>query len=82
VSSVVRRFAMAVAARPRAIAGLVGERWLTWLDSQWESSGFTNGPGRALARAPYAPPAAFSNDDAAALTRVCIDWVRAQKGGA
>ncbi|MGD8809845.1 MAG: DUF4381 domain-containing protein [Gammaproteobacteria bacterium] len=81
VSSVVRRFAMVVAARPRAIAGLVGERWLTWLDSQWEQSQFTSGPGRALARAPYAPPAAFSNEDALALTRVCIDWVRAQKGG-
>ncbi len=82
VSSVVRRFAMVVAASPRGIAGLVGERWLTWLDSQWEQTAFTNGPGRALARAPYAPPAAFSSDDALALTRVCIDWVRAQKVGA
>lgn len=82
VSSVVRRFAMAIAASPRGIAGLVGERWLTWLDSQWEQSSFTNGPGRALARAPYAPPSAFSNEDALALTQVCIDWVRAQKGGA
>jgi len=82
VSSIVRRFAMVVASSPRAIAGLVGERWLTWLDSQWEQAQFTNGPGRALARAPYAPPATFSNDDAVALTRVCIDWVRAQKGGA
>jgi hypothetical protein len=82
VSAVVRRFAMAVAASPRGIAGLVGERWLTWLDSQWEQTAFTNGAGRALARAPYAPPGAFSNEDAVALTRVCIDWVRAQKGGA
>jgi len=82
VSSVVRRFAMVVAASPRGIAGLVGERWLTWLDSQWERTQFTNGPGRALARAPYAPPATFSSEDALALTRVCIDWVRAQKDGA
>ncbi|MGD8323683.1 MAG: DUF4381 domain-containing protein [Gammaproteobacteria bacterium] len=80
VSSVVRRFAMTVAAQPRGIAGLVGERWLTWLDSQWEQHEFTNGAGQALARAPYAPPAAFSSEDALALTRVCIDWVRAQKG--
>jgi len=79
VSSVVRRFAMTVAASPRGIAGLVGERWLTWLDSQWEQHQFLNGPGQALARAPYAPPAAFSNDDAIELTRVCINWVRAQK---
>ena len=82
VSAVVRRFAMVVAASPRGIAGLVGDRWLTWLDSQWEQTDFTNGAGRALARAPYAPPGAFSNEDALALTRVCIDWVRAQKGGA
>ena len=80
VSSVVRRFAMTVAVSPRSIAGLVGERWLTWLDSQWEEQRFTNGPGQALARAPYAPPAAFSNADALELTRVCIDWVQAQKG--
>ena len=73
---------MAVAANPRGMAGLVGERWLTWLDSQWEESQFTNGAGRALARAPYARPATFSDQDAIALTRVCIDWVRAQKGGA
>lgn len=79
VSSVVRRFAMTVAASPRGIAGLVGERWLTWLDSQWEQHQFLNGPGQALARAPYAPQAAFSNDDAVELTRVCINWVRAQK---
>lgn len=79
VSSVVRRFAMTVAASPRGIAGLVGERWLNWLDSQWEQHQFTNGPGQALARAPYAPPAAFSNEDAVELTRVCIEWVRAQK---
>lgn len=82
VSAVVRRFAMVVAASPRGIAGLVGERWLTWLDSQWEQKHFTSGAGRALARAPYAPPGAFSNEDAVALTRVCIDWVRAQKGAA
>jgi hypothetical protein len=82
VSSVIRRFAMAVAVSPRAIAGLVGDRWLSWLDSQWEQHQFTNGPGQALARAPYAPPAAFSNADAVALTRVCIEWVRAQKGRA
>ena len=79
VSSVVRRFAMTVAASPRGMAGLVGDRWLTWLDSQWDQHQFLNGPGHALARAPYAPPNTFSNEDAVALTRVCIDWVRAQK---
>lgn len=79
VSSVVRRFAMSIAASPRGIAGLVGERWLTWLDSQWEQHQFVNGAGKALARAPYAPASAFSNEDAVELTSVCIEWVRAQK---
>jgi len=79
VSSVMRRFAMTVAASPRGVAGLVGERWLSWLDSQWEQHQFIAGPGEALARAPYAPPNSFSQEDAVALTRVCIDWVRAQK---
>ncbi len=82
VSSVLRPFAMTIAASPRGIAGLVGERWLNWLDSQWEQHQFTNGAGEALARAPYAPPSAFSNADALELTRVCIAWVKSQKGRA
>jgi len=79
VSSVMRRYAMAVASNPQLVAGLVGERWLSYLDSRWDSAAFAAGPGRTLASAPYAPENACSVDAAQALTRVCIDWVRAQR---
>jgi hypothetical protein len=77
VSSIMRRFAMSIAERPGIVAGLVGERWLRYLDSRWERESFSRGPGRALVVAPYAP--ACSREDALELAHVCADWVKLQR---
>jgi hypothetical protein len=79
VSSVLRRFAMSIATDRSAVAGLVGSRWLRYLDSRWDRDLFANGPGGALVVAPYAPADSLSREDAVALTTLCIDWVRTQK---
>jgi hypothetical protein len=78
-SLVLRRFAMSIAPRARHVAGLTGERWLAYLDSRWDKTGFSQGPGRALLVGPYAPPGRVHLDDAVALTGLCIDWVGAQR---
>jgi len=57
-------------------AGLTGEAWLKWLDSRWQQADFTSGAGRNLADAPYRPVSAA---DATALSRICRDWLEAQR---
>ena len=79
VSMIVRRFAMSMAAKTDAVAGLTGERWLQYLDSRWERDAFTSGPGRALAVAPYAPPERVRADDVLQLSALCRDWVDTQR---
>jgi hypothetical protein len=79
LSSVMRRFAMSVAANPALVAGLIGKHWLQYLDSRWESDAFCNGPGSMLTVAPYAPANSVSREAALQLTSVCIDWVRSQR---
>ncbi|HEU4619414.1 MAG TPA: DUF4381 domain-containing protein [Gammaproteobacteria bacterium] len=86
LSTVLRRFAMTLAAAPGrspasggpAVAGLTGRRWLEYLDARWTRADFC-GPGAALAHAPYAPPARVRRDEARELARLCRDWVKAQR---
>lgn len=35
------------------VAGLTGEAWLRWLDTQWDRNDFSQGAGRELLDAPY-----------------------------
>lgn len=79
VSTILRRFAMSIAARGDGVAGLTGERWLGYLDSRWDRDTFSRGRGRALAVAPYAPPDRVDAEDVVELGRLCIDWVGAQR---
>lgn len=82
VSAVMRRFAMSAATNPALVAGLVGSAWLSYLDSRWDRSAFSEGVGRALTVAPYLPAHAASADEATELTGLCIDWIRRQRLGA
>lgn len=80
ISMILRRFAMSMAARADSVAGLTGERWLRYLDSRWDRDAFSQGAGRAIAVAPYTPPARVHRDDVIALYALSLDWVGAQRG--
>jgi hypothetical protein len=88
VSTVLRRFAMTSAARGAAraaapavgrVAGLIGEPWLAYLDSRWQRSDFTNGPGRVLLAAPYARPDTVERATALELVALSAAWLKAQR---
>lgn len=71
---------------PRSdVAGLTGERWLTFLDNclDWGkvSERFSQGAGRILITAPYQPHATFDGEK---LLNLCRHWIKALpllKGG-
>jgi hypothetical protein len=86
VSTILRRFAMtslASASRGEGVAGLdvpglVGERWLKFLDGCWQRTEFSSGVGRQLLAAPYARPNSIERRAALELTGLCADWLAAQ----
>ena len=88
VSTVLRRFAMTTAAASDAqvpavrldVPGLIGDRWLAYLDSRWQGGGFAHGPGRQLLAAPYVRPGGIDRASALELTALCTDWLKAQPG--
>ena len=70
-----------VAERPDSdeVAGLIGQRWLRYLDSRWQRDEFTGGAGRFLLAAPYARPNTIERQDALELVALCADWLKAQR---
>jgi hypothetical protein len=82
VSTILRRFAMtSVAAAGGAhggVAGLIGDRWLEYLDSRWGRRAFAAGTGRQLLAAPYARPNTIERTTALELTQLCRAWLAAQ----
>ena len=84
LSTVLRRFAMTSVARTRSavaepdVAGLIGERWLKYLDGRWAKTEFSAGLGRQLLAAPYARPNSIARDQAIELTALCMAWLAAQ----
>ena len=86
VSTVLRRFAMTTAAHERNVEfaeqpdvpGLIGPRWLAYLDSRWQRDTFVSGAGRALLAAPYARPNSIERGAALELTKLCAEWLNAQ----
>jgi hypothetical protein len=81
VSTVLRRFAMtsvpAVGGAPD-VPGLIGDRWLKYLDGRWDKTEFSAGLGRRLLAAPYARPNTIERATALDLTGLCAAWVAAQ----
>jgi hypothetical protein len=86
VSTVLRRFAMTTAARDRKtesaagqdVPGMIGQRWLAYLDSRWQRDTFVSGAGRVLLAAPYARPNSIERGAALELTALCAEWLSAQ----
>ena len=84
VSTVLRRFAMtSLGAAPAGhaeadVPGLIGERWLEYLDGRWNKTEFRAGAGRALLAAPYARPNSIERSAALELTGLCTAWLDAQ----
>jgi len=70
-----------VAERPDSdeVAGLIGQRWLRYLDSRWQRDEFTGGAGRFLLAAPYARPNTIERQHALDLVALCADWLKAQR---
>jgi len=62
VSELLRRTMLAYA--PRAeVAGLTGDAWLAWLDSDLDEPRFRDGPGRKLLELPYRNPETVAEDE-------------------
>lgn len=82
VSTILRRFAMtsvaAAGSAHDAVAGLIGERWLQYLDSRWGRREFAAGAGRQLLAAPYARPNTIERATALELTELCRAWLAEQ----
>jgi Domain of unknown function (DUF4381) len=74
LSLLVRRTALAAFPRER-IVPLAGEAWLSFLDRGLGGTEFTNGAGRLLASAPYAPIAPGERQ-LAALVELVRRWIR------
>ncbi len=82
LSTILRRFAMTSSARAPGepdVAGLIGERWLRYLDGRWDRSEFTAGVGKQLVAAPYARPNSIAREQAIELTALCAAWLAAQR---
>ncbi len=77
-STTLRRFAMTMAQDSAGVAGLAGERWLSYLDGCWGRSSFSDGPGQFVISSPYRLSGGLTVEDSLELCRVCVAWVRAQ----
>ena len=81
LSTILRRFAMTAVARAAGeadVAGLIGERWLRFLDGRWNRTDFSAGLGKRLTAAPYARPNSIERATALELTALCTAWLAAQ----
>jgi hypothetical protein len=81
LSTILRRFAMTSVARAAGegdVAGLIGERWLRYLDGRWNRTDFSAGLGKRLLAAPYARPNSIERGTAIELTALCTAWLAAQ----
>ncbi len=73
LSALLRRVSISLYPRSET-ASLTGDEWLKFLDKNSQDKGFTQGPGRVLATAPYQKEGKV---DAEALIDLCRDWIKA-----
>ena len=78
VADLLRRTALTSFDR-RDVASLAGDEWLAFLDQSQGSSAFTEGPGRALASAPYSET--IDEADQSALIGAARNWIRTHHAG-
>jgi len=72
----VKRVALSFARREE-VASLTGEPWLAFLDRSYGGTGFTQGPGRALAQLGYASLGGdLPESEASALLSLVREWIR------
>ena len=72
VNILLRRVALTLALRT-LVAGLMGQRWLRFLDQRGGQGEFSRGPGRVLSQAPYALDPEV---DSEALLKLAERWIR------
>lgn len=70
IANILRRTAIAAYGR-RQVASLYGQQWLTFLDSSFPGTGFSQGPGQTLAIAPYTRQAATGE-----LSNLASSWIK------
>lgn len=71
----------ALDAWPRtSVASLGGDAWLSFLDTSYGGSGFTEGPGRVLPELAFDPPA-LANNEAGRLCDLVATWIRTHSVG-
>jgi Ca-activated chloride channel family protein len=76
IAAVLRRTALV--AYPRTnVAGLSGEDWLIFLDRTGNGTTFREGPGRAVATAPYQA----SDTSADEMAEAVATWIRGHRRG-
>ncbi|MDB6178361.1 DUF4381 domain-containing protein [Paracoccus sp. Z330] len=75
IAEILRRTALVAYPRDK-VAWLTGEDWLHFLDHQIDKPVFAQGPGRAIATAPYRDQAPD-----AALTVLAANWIRHHSRG-
>jgi hypothetical protein len=73
IAALLRRTALAGFPR-QAVAGLTGPDWLAFLDRSYGGTGFSHGPGQAIATAPYRETLTDP-----ALTTLAQDWIKRHK---
>jgi hypothetical protein len=81
LSVVLRRFVMSTAAGAdaRTVPGLVGPRWLEYLDAHGGGTRFREGPGRLLLDGPYVPAETLRREDAAEVSRLRAGGIETQR---
>ncbi len=77
-STTLRRFAMTMARDSAEVAGLAGERWVSYLDGCWDRSSFSDGSGQLVLASPYRASGGLAAEESLELCRLCVAWVKAQ----